>query len=51
MATQLERFGPITPSDADRALAAESIRRLAPLVKNSYGCNPFGCNSRVIVSP
>ena len=36
MATQLERFGPVTPSDADRALAAESIRRLAPLVKNSY---------------
>ena len=36
VATQLERFGPVTPSDADRALAAESIRRLAPLVKNSY---------------
>jgi excisionase family DNA binding protein len=36
MATQLERFGPVTPSDADRALAAESIRRLAPLVKNSH---------------
>ena len=36
MATQLERFGPVTPSDADRALAAESIRRLAPLVKNSW---------------
>jgi len=36
VATQLERFGPVTPSDADRALAAESIRRLAPLVKNSH---------------
>jgi excisionase family DNA binding protein len=36
MATQLERFGPVTPSDADRVLAAESIRRLAPLVKNSH---------------
>ena len=35
MATQLERFGPVTPSDADRALAADSIRRLAPLVKDS----------------
>jgi len=36
MATQLERFGPVTPSEADRALAAGSIRRLAPLVKNSH---------------
>ncbi len=35
MATLLERFGPVTPSDADRALAADSIRRLAPLVKGS----------------
>ena len=36
MATRLDRFGPVTPSHADRALAAESIRRLAPLVKNSH---------------
>src|SRR5271157_280881 len=36
MAAQLERFGPVTPSEADRALAAESIRRLAPLVKDSH---------------
>jgi len=36
MTTQIERFGAVTPSDHDRALAAESIRRLAPLVKNSH---------------
>lgn len=36
MTTQLERFGPVTPSEADRALAAESIRRLAPLMKDSH---------------
>jgi len=36
MATQLERFGPVTPTEGDRALAAESIRRLAPLVKDSH---------------
>src|SRR5271157_323017 len=36
IATRLERFGPVTPSEADRVLAAESIRRLAPLVKNPH---------------
>jgi excisionase family DNA binding protein len=36
MTTQLERLGPVTPTDSDRALAAESIRRLAPLVKDSH---------------
>ena len=41
MTTQRERFGPVTPSDADRALAAESIRRLAPLVKNPHQLTVF----------
>ncbi len=36
MTSQLDRFNPVTPSDADRVLAAESIRRLAPLVKESH---------------
>jgi excisionase family DNA binding protein len=36
MATQLQRFGPVTPSDADRVLAAESIQRLEPLVRDSH---------------
>jgi len=35
MTTQLERLGAMAPSDDDRALAAESIRRLLPLVRNS----------------
>jgi excisionase family DNA binding protein len=35
MTTQVERCRPVTPSDHDRTLAAESIRRLAPLVRNS----------------
>jgi excisionase family DNA binding protein len=36
MINQVERFGPVTPTDEEQALAAESIRRLAPLVKNSH---------------
>lgn len=33
MATHLDRFAPFTPSEDDKALAAESIRRLAPHVR------------------
>ena len=36
MAAQLDRFAPVTPSDDDRALAAESIRRLASLMQRAY---------------
>lgn len=35
MSIQVERCRPVTPSDDDRTLAAESVRRLAPLVRNS----------------
>ena len=31
MVAQRESFGPVTPSEADRVLAAESVRVLAPL--------------------
>jgi excisionase family DNA binding protein len=36
MATHLERFASFTPSDEDKALAAESIRRLSRHVRKSH---------------
>jgi excisionase family DNA binding protein len=45
MATQLERFGPVTPSDTDQALAAESVRRLAPLVTGASVTVHFDCEN------
>jgi excisionase family DNA binding protein len=36
MATHLDRFTPFTPSDEDKALAAESIRRLSPHVRKPH---------------
>ena len=36
MATHLDRFAPFTPSDEDKALAAESIRRLSRHVQKPH---------------
>jgi excisionase family DNA binding protein len=36
MATHLNRFAPFTPSDEDKALAAESIRRLSRHVRKPH---------------
>jgi excisionase family DNA binding protein len=36
MSTHLERFAPFTPSDEDKALAAESIRRLSRHVRKRH---------------
>lgn len=36
MATHLDRFAPFTPSDEDKALAAESIRRLSRHVRKPH---------------
>lgn len=33
MTIPFDRFAPLAPSDADRAVAAESVRRLAPLAR------------------
>ena len=36
MAAHRDRFAPFTPSDEDKALAAESIRRLSPHVRKPH---------------
>lgn len=54
MSTQLEGFNPVTPSDSDRALAADFIRRLAPLMRNPRELTVFvevgdGAGERLIL--